>query len=150
MFYDNDYYDLMALAEGYSAEDVDCFGGDVLLEMVNMSAIKATYSKEMKDCKRMGKEAIKLAKKDPEAAKKKFDEAIKAYEDLKKSVRSKIKDDNMATFIFGANISDLWYQTYSGQAYNSKEEQVKNYSKDAVCGMINDAINYLKKEKAKL
>ena len=27
MFYDNDYYDLMALAEGYSAEDVDCFGG---------------------------------------------------------------------------------------------------------------------------
>lgn len=27
MLYDNDYYDLMALAEGYSAEDVDCFGG---------------------------------------------------------------------------------------------------------------------------
>lgn len=29
MFYDNDYYDLMALAEGYSAEDIECFGGNV-------------------------------------------------------------------------------------------------------------------------
>lgn len=27
MFHDNDYYDLMALAEGYSAEDIECFGG---------------------------------------------------------------------------------------------------------------------------
>lgn len=32
MFYDNDYYDLMALAEGYSAEDVDCFGGMFFLK----------------------------------------------------------------------------------------------------------------------
>lgn len=34
MIYDNDYYDLMTLAEGYSAEDVDCFGGKYLLPMM--------------------------------------------------------------------------------------------------------------------
>ena len=55
MIYDNDYYDLMALAEGYSAEDVDCFGGNVLLEVVNMSAAKQLLSKEMSDCKKLHK-----------------------------------------------------------------------------------------------
>lgn len=150
MFYDNDYYDLMALAEGYSAEDVDCFGGDVLLEVVNMSAAKQLLSKEMSDCKKLHKEAKKLAKNDPEAAKKKYDEAIKAFENLKTAVRTKIKDDNMLKYVSFASFGDLWHQASSGYSHDSMKDAAKDYSKDTVCGIINGMINKLKKEKAKL
>lgn len=150
MFYDNDYYDLMALAEGYSAEDVDCFGGDVLLEVVNISAMKAYFSKEMKNAKVIVKEADKLAKSDPEAAKMKYDKAINAYEQIKKDVRNKVKDDNLVLWFFTKGWLDALYQANSGEQHDTINDKHKSTSRDEIIYVINVAISNLKKKKAAL
>lgn len=49
----------------------------------------------MKNANSLAKEANKLAKSDPEKAKKKFDEAIDAYEQVKKNVHTEVKDDTV-------------------------------------------------------
>lgn len=150
MCYDNDYYDLMALAEGYSAEDIECFGGDVLLEVVNMSAMKAYFSKEMKNAKAIAKEADKLAKTDPNAAKKKYNEAIAIYEQFKKDVRSKVKDDNLIAWFFTKGWLDALYQASSGEQHVSITDKLKSTSRDEIIYVINVAIDKLKKKKAVL
>lgn len=150
MIYDNDYYDLMALAEGYSAEDVDCFGGDVLLEVVSISAMKAYFSKEMKDAKAVVKEADKLAKTDPKAAKKKYDEAIKSYEQIKKDVRDKVKDDNLVLWFFTKGWLDALYAANSGEQHDTISDKLKSTSRDEIIYVINASISNLKKKKAKL
>lgn len=150
MFYDNDYYDLMALAEGYSAEDVDCFGGDVLLEVVSISAMKAYFSKEMKDTKAIVKEADKLAKSDPEAAKMKYDKAIDAYEQIKKDVRDKVKDDNLVLWFFTKGWLDILYAANSGEQHDTISDKLKSTSRDEIIYVINASISNLKKKKAKL
>lgn len=64
-------------------------------EVVNISGVKTFFSKGMKNANSLAKEANKLAKSDPEKAKKKFDEAIDAYEQVKKNVHTEVKDDTV-------------------------------------------------------
>lgn len=153
MIYDNDYYDLMALAEGYSAEDVDCFGGKYLLpmnEVVNLSGLKAYFGKGMKKANTLAKEANKLAKTDPDKAKKKYDEAINAYEDVKKDVRSKVRNDNIITWVFFKGWLDVAFQICSGESHEKFGDVLKSNTRDEVITAINMSIEGLKKKKAKL
>lgn len=150
MSYDNEYYDLIALAEGYSEEDVECFGGDVLLEVVSISAMKAYFSKEMKDAKAIVKEADKLAKSDPKAAKMKYDKAIDAYEQIKKDVRDKVKDDSLVLWFFTKGWLDVLYAANSGEQHDTISDKLKSTSRDEIIYVINTSISNLKKKKAKL
>ena len=151
MFYDNDYYDLIALAEGYSEEDIDCFGGKLLIdEVVNISGLKAYFGKGMKEANGLAKEANKLAKDDPEKAKKKYDEAINAYEQVKKDVRDKVKNDNVFNWLLFKGWLDVAFQICSGESHESVGDSLKSNSRDEVITMINACISRLKKKKAKL
>lgn len=146
-----DFYDLIALAEGYSEEDIECIGGKLLIdEVANISAIKAFFGKGMKKANGLAKEANSLAKTDPEKAKKKYDEAIDAYEQVKKDVRENVRNDNIITWLFCKDLLDVAYQLSSGEHHEKLGDIFKSNSRDEVITVINIIISSLKKKKAKL
>lgn len=119
-------------------------------EVVNLSGLKAYFSKEMKEANVLAKEANKLAKDDPAKAKKKYDEAIKAYEDVKKDVRNKVRNDNIITWAFFKGWLDVAFQVCSGETHEKFGDVLKSNTRDEVIAAINISIEGLKKKKAKL
>lgn len=91
-------YDLRAISEGYDIDDVEIYGGEELLTEAfeGHKAKKALKSsKAMKAAKNEIKLARKMAKTDPQAGLKHFDNAIKALKDLRKEAEQ-IPDDHIA------------------------------------------------------
>lgn len=103
----------------------------------------------MKNANSLAKEANKLAKSDPEKAKKKFDEAIDAYEQVKKNVHTEVKDDTVFNWLFKAPL-DIAFQAVSDEHLDSVKDGFKNNSRDKVIAVLNSIIGILKMKKAKL
>lgn len=91
--------DFRAISEGYSVPLVEAVGGDIIYQCIqegaNLQAIGIKTSALAKNAKDDMKNAKKLAKSDPKAAAKKYDDAINKLEQLKKECEN-IEDDHIA------------------------------------------------------
>lgn len=126
-------------------------GGKFLIdEVANLSVLKVYFGKGMKEANSLAKEAKTLAKTDPEKAKRKYDEAIDAYKQVKKDVREKVRNDNIITWAFFKGWRDIAFQICSDEHHEKFGDILKSNSRDEVITAINMTINGLEKKKARL